>query len=242
MGFFKGDTVRQYSAHITCNTKDLFWRDFWRKTCTGRPLPSEAKQHDEGNIFIRDRNVAEMPTAPPKGDTSRVGHLLHITVRRRPPSAAGAATYVRTCWGLKSLNNQREPDKANQLRWFSLHENNYRGLSSHFFFFVVAHLFFPLWSLIAFEMLSPSNLESKLSEEQGPSLFILLQSALHTCGAWEIMNNNNYMQPIWPLGPVSGCRSIIWSSEAQITHCLPLNWPAWGSQSCSFIGKDWNEP
>lgn len=117
-----------------------------------------------------------------------------------------------------------------------------RTLLSSRFSFCGYTSFLPLWSLIALEMPPRSNLESKLSEEQGPSLFILLQSALHTCGAREIMNNNNCVQPIWPLGPASGCKSIIWSSKAEITHCLPLTGSVWGAQSCNSAEKQWNEP
>lgn len=140
-----------------------------------------------------------------------------------------------------SITTESQTKQINSNDFLSVGKTTRTLLSSRFSFCGYTS-FLPLWSLIALEMPPRSNLESKLSEEQGPSLFILLQSALHTCGAREIMNNNNYMQPIWPLGPASGCKSIIWSSKAEITHCLPLTGSVWGAQSCNSAEKQWNEP
>jgi len=150
-----------------------------------------------------------MPTAPPNDDTSGPGHCRHAAIWRWLRSAAGAGRYIRKCWRLKSLNNQREPVKANKFQSFSRCGNKYQDPALKPLFFSWLHILLPLRPFLALEMPSQSNLEWKLSKEQGPSVFILLQSALHTCGAREIMNNNNYMQPKWPLGPVSGCRSIV---------------------------------
>ena len=153
-----------------------------------------------------------MSTAPPKGDTSGMGHRLHVAVWRRLHLAAGAGRYIRTCWRLKSLNNQREPDKANKLIRFFLCGNKYQDSALKPCFFLWLHIFPP--ALISYRSRDAVSISFRVQALQEAGAFSFYPLA--KCSAYLWCSRNNEQQQLYATHMVTW--TGFWLQEYYLKH------------------------